>query len=145
MNIGDQVFYVPHQCHAKEKDAQGNLQWVVGAEVTKYVNGRAQKVVQELTGKALEQYLKSKRPIQYIRPAVVWPAIVTQVNDNGTVNLNIQGANTGVTLHYDNVSIDEVSQEPHTCHPVIEPDSVQPFHAYAFHRLASNLPKAVED
>jgi len=119
MQVGDRVCYVPHQCHALESDASGEFPWVM-----EYVHANGKKEV--LEGRrahevitALKRYpdpSEEFKKIRFLYPARTWTATVRGINDNNTVNLDVQSNRGGVTLHYDNVLVDDVAKQPHSCH-----------------------------
>lgn len=118
--VGGAAFYLPSIDHATNANQAGQFPWVLGVKTH---TGE----VKELAGKALADHLRwlkrqGRNPIAEnkrlvpVRPGAPWPAKVTAVNDDGTVNLDIQSNNGGVTLHYDGVPVDPTKQEPHSCH-----------------------------
>lgn len=143
MRKGDKVNYCPHMIHGIQPDHNGDRPWEYGrrlhsrdVRLPKHVKrdtitrGGEEFEVEVLDGNRLNQYIEfikrhpnkdeeSKNLIP-LRPRVLWPAVVKQVNDDGTVNLSIHCVPTGAELHYDNVPVSDVSEvdvhAPHTCH-----------------------------
>lgn len=144
--IKDRVMYLPHSCHAKEKDTYGGYPWAIGRKRQKVVAGKLQHIVEELEGRDLDEFLKSVRSgpnpaeaaknVVYLRPKSVWPALVRSVNEDGTVNLDIVGGNPGVTLHYDNVPVkalyDLKDEDSHVCYPLTASQDIPPQMELAF-------------
>ncbi len=134
---GDVVSYVPHACHANQKDrVRSSYPWVIGKVTQRNVGGETVEIIQELTSDRdvellLEQVAKRPREIKvsdlmrHVRPAEVWPATVRSVNADGTVNLDVQSNQGGVTLHYDGIRIDHEAKTHHTCHPHAEAHKVR--------------------
>ena len=135
IQVGDVIRYVPHECHATKKDAEGDYPWIIGRL------GRDGKTIEELEGQELDLFLAGIRrrgaaiskhshlmgsdtpaarqlaqQVKLVRPRKTWPATVTAVNGDGTVDLDIRGANSAVTLHCSNVKIDCNKSCHHTCH-----------------------------
>ncbi len=129
--VGTRVYYVPHECHAREKDAAGETPWIMGAKTQKVGrSGQVQEHVVPLEGKALDEHYTKPRntraPLVPLRPRMLWVALVSRVASDGTVGLDIQAAQSGVTLHYDGIALDPM-RTSHTCYPVgdepLEPDT----------------------
>lgn len=130
---GDEVLYVPHTIHGRQQNLDGDYTWVWGLKRQHHrvVRGRAEvyEDVEELDDRQTTQQLdlihrhpdpeSQMRNLVPIRPRRKFKAIVRAVNEDETVNLDIQGDN-GVTLHYDNVRVSDVDDEEgvehHTCH-----------------------------
>lgn len=131
MEVGDTVMYVPPVHHALHKDVNGHRPWVLGIREMRVQNGKQTPVVRELQNTKEEDEVlemihrapdreRAKQDLVLIRPRVKWPAVVTGVNFDGTVNLDVQGQLSGVTLHEKNVRIDEAGKHGHTCCSVRE-------------------------
>ncbi len=120
MQVGDKVKYVPAECYAFNRNPNGGYPWDMGKKVIIREGGKVSEGVEKLTGKALEAMLSASRRGNTVRavlmhPNCTWDAVVTSVNEDGTVNLDVQSNNGGVTLHENNVSISD-GKEPDTCH-----------------------------
>lgn len=129
MEKGDKVHYIPDIIHALHKDRSGNYPWAIGRKelVQRVTGGRAfmEERVVELEGIDLENFLEAikrhpnpaeeSRRIAFIRPVRYWPATVREVNQDGTVHLDVEVGN-GFTLHYNNIVVGE---GPHSCMEVI--------------------------
>lgn len=130
--LGDKVLYVPHECHALERDAQGNPVWVIGRKVTRSSPGGGYTTdVEELRGKDLNDFVKSIRmhpnpqrgrsEMVLMHPRTTWIGIVRGVHEPepggeyGSLDLDISSGN-GITLHYDGVPFDSTKQRPHSYH-----------------------------
>jgi hypothetical protein len=125
---GDKVFYVPHLCHAHEKDARGVRPWAIGVTVThtKVTKGKVHilESVHELEGLDLERYLEAIRKspipgeelkkISYLRPQRLLEAVIDEVNPDGTCDLKVRSNVPGVTLLYRGLSFDPDGQTPHS-------------------------------
>lgn len=135
MQIGDKVNYVPAAAHALDRDSRGNYPFVIGRKSRERVPGtnRFEEVVVEMQGAALDAYLRelSNSPergnekdkgLLLVRPCQLWSAVVTSVNEDDTVDLDIAyPRHSGVTLHYGNVPVtssNATDLTPHTCHTV---------------------------
>lgn len=129
---GDRVDYVPHPCHALQKDSlTGDHPWVLGVRHTRnrLVQGRAEvyEEIEELQDKRVEEYLgylkrhpspdEERKNLVLVRPNACWPAVVRAVNGDGTANLDVRSHQGGVTLHYDRVPLDPAGTAAHTFHP----------------------------
>lgn len=124
METGDRVWYWPDEVHALIPDASRQYPWRIGQRVG--------DEVRELQGEPLRQFIAriQKSPAQAgrdrqivrIAPKVRWPATVTEANDDGTVNLDVRGSNTAVTLHLTNVKVVKDNDPPrgNTCFEVPE-------------------------
>jgi hypothetical protein len=116
--VGDKVLYVPHEIHAFQPDAAGNLAWVIGRKVPPSGN------VEELSGKTLQEYLdlirrssdptRARQDLVLMRPSKPWAAVVTAVNEDGTASLDIASTTGGVTLHYRGIPLDSSARKPHS-------------------------------
>lgn len=113
VQVGDTLSYIPDTCHALTAGPAG-YPWVVGVKEKTIDHSKrgASKEVVELTADQLSKRIKSirKHPrakeqmdkLVFIRPKTLWPAKVTAVNEDGTVNLDV-AVGGGVTLHCDNI------------------------------------------
>lgn len=131
----DEVNYLPDELHAFHRDHNGDYTWVIGVRkrvpVLEGTPGQTIEHIQELSTRELDNQLKvlrrhpnpneERKKFVLLRPAKPWKGVVTQVNDDGTVNLDIEVGN-GFTLHYDNVKVDQsknyTHKNKHTCHPI---------------------------
>lgn len=122
--VGQKVNYVPDQAHALDRDANGNYPWVLGFP---RFTSAGKMEIEELAGHRIEEVLNAirrhpnpaeeRRKLTFIRPCKVWPATITAAHEDGTVNLDIQGHNGGVTIHYEKVPYVEAGQaRPHSCY-----------------------------
>ena len=125
---GQEVFYLPDIHHALRPDRNGEYPWLVGVKRNMPDHrGKAVEFVKEFTDKELTQHLieckRSPDPayaiksLMLIRPIKKWKGIVKSVNEDGTVNLEHECSNSGVTLYSPNVSVDLTEKTPHSCHP----------------------------
>lgn len=135
MQVGDNVNYVPDQCHAlipnmtdhPEKGiVRGDYPWVIGF---KERGGE----VREITGVELSNRLKAlkrgrkgfaQEGLEFIRPKISWPAVVTAVRGD-EVDLDVDAPNSAVTLHV-TVKVDPTGKKPHTCHELVEAAAEEP-------------------
>jgi hypothetical protein len=154
---GSRVYYLPHLIHALNRDISGEMSWVMGhKKVSHYQTGfpgqmQAREEVVELSGVQLDKLLDAvkRHPnsaeagkfIVPVRPRSPWPAIVTAINPDGTVDLDVQSNNGGVTLHYGSVPVSE-ADEPHTCRLA---QNVGAQEHLVFDRLHSNTPAHVRE
>lgn len=132
MKVGDKVRYVPHSIHALHKDIAGDYPWHIGRKrvvrqpTTEGIENV--EVVEKLEGKALDVFLadikrapdrkEAMKKLCLIAPKQVWPAVVTAVNADGTVALDVQANRSGITLHEPRVSVNQAEALPHSCHSV---------------------------
>lgn len=85
VEIGDQVLYTPHVCHALDRNQLGKYAW-------------AANVVPEKIRST------PREAIRWLHPQTRWPATVRGVNEDGSLDLDIQNLTMpGVTLHYDKI------------------------------------------
>jgi hypothetical protein len=122
LEVGDKVEYVPALLHALQRDPRdGSYPWRIARRRAK----KGQESHEELQGPEVEKYLafirRHARPeeelknLSLIAPRTTWPATVTAVNEDDTVNLDIQSPN-GFTLHYNGIPVGEgLAYKPHTC------------------------------
>lgn len=148
LKVGDEVEYVPHALHGRQKYPDGGHSWVFGWLVERQVGKEVVRIIEELSTKRLNEQVKylakhsdptvERRKLIPLRPIRTWHAKVRAVNDDGTVNLDIEcGPKSGVTLHYDRIAVvdydkvlelksrqrDSTGMHPasalaHTCHKV---------------------------
>lgn len=129
MEIGELVGYVPSTAHALEPNALGDYPWVIGWKTGKLArnsSGESTEEIEELTGRRLQVIMETLRrqpaesadrqKIVLIKPNCCWDATVASLGVDGTLNLDVKSTKGGVTLHYENVPIDETRLKPHTCH-----------------------------
>lgn len=125
VNVGDTVYYLPHEAHALQADRNGDYAWVMGRKIQRpTTGGRFVADVEELSGKDLRDYLelirrhpdpeRERANLVFLRPAKPWTAQVTAVHDDGSADLDIVSPNGGITLHYPGVPNDETQQKPHS-------------------------------
>jgi hypothetical protein len=125
MDIGSIVAYVPGVEHALQRNQvngphgpAGAYPWVIGR-----VKG---KDTLELADKEAEKFLEfvrrspdvkvAMRQVTFIRPKHTWPGTVTAINDDGTVDLDVQSNMGGVTLHLTGVVVNAGDiNVPHSC------------------------------
>lgn len=120
MQVGDQVKYVPAMCYARDPNPGGGYPWDMGRKIVRRENNQMVEVIEKVTGNELGKLVATAKrgganKLVLIAPNCVWNAVVTAVNEDGTVNLDVQSNNGGVTLHEDNVKISD-AKEPDTCH-----------------------------
>lgn len=148
MEVGDKVRYVPEKTYAMMKDARGDRPWVIGRrKLVKGKAGKLEETVEELEGEALEEFLgavrRSNDPeseaknIVLVRPKGAWSALVRNMNEDGTVDLDVQSPNTGVVLHLDGIAVDEGRAGLHSCHTPTEEELDD--HDYTWKHLVKNF------
>lgn len=132
MNIGDQIGYVPSSTYAMHPNqvngphgAVNDFPWVFGL-LPEFSVKDGETKPKELTQQEAQQFItqlkrhpnpsEQRKRLVFLRPCVAWPAVVTLVNEDGTVNIDIQSNQGGFTLHERNVKIDSTKKTPHTCH-----------------------------
>lgn len=133
-NVGDAVEYLPHVCHAFTPDSNNCYPWVIGMkgppryernpttgeqeiveDVTEIDEGRLHREVLPGVNRAANPKEERARLVP-LRPKHPWPAVITQVYGDGSVDLQAQ-SNVGrgmVTLYYTKVPIDETGRTPHS-------------------------------
>lgn len=124
---GDELCYIPDECHALIKNRlTGQYPWVIGKKKRTNVRGKIVEQVEELSGTATDAFLAGIRKLQtnkeeamsqvvFLRPNGHWKATVRNVNEDGTVDVDIADPRNGSTLHCDGVKIDN-NKAAHTCH-----------------------------
>ena len=122
--VGDKVLYLPHVNHALHLH-HGDLGWVIGRKHSTPTRNGMVEEVEELWGDRLTEFLgalkrspnssQERANMVFIRPNKPWPAVITAVNDDGTVNVDIDAGN-GFTLH-ETVKLHKEGppHTPHTC------------------------------
>jgi len=119
---GDRVSYVPDAAHALNKDRDGNYAWAhynkrdKDKEPLSHDEVDAHLVSHVITHKGRNSFLLV--PLEPTE-GVAWKAIVTGVNPDGTVNLDIPHPDpnlAGVTLNYNNIKEDPGRTIAHTWH-----------------------------
>ena len=126
MKIGDNVNYVPAECHALIEDSRGEYPWVVGHK------DRA-GVVRELSDAELVVKIKTmrrqgssmvKEHLELVRPKTLWPAVVVGI-DGDKVSLDVDQPNSPIT-HHVTVPVDPTGKTPHSCHEIKPKVAVHP-------------------
>jgi hypothetical protein len=119
LSVGDKVGYVPHTHHAMRCDVRtGDLPWVFGRKIMRRgltAKDPMEEVTIELNGQQLEAFLfelknspnreQKRKELVFLRPTKLWNAVVTAVNDNGTVDLDVESNQAGFTLHEKNIAV----------------------------------------
>lgn len=125
MEVGDAVKFIPGKEFALQRNQTGGPHGPAGSYP--WVLGRVKGAdVLELTDKDAEKFLDfirrapdvkmALRQLALVRPKHSWPATVTAVHEDGTVDVDVQSNMGGVTMHLTNVPIGDVADpEPHTC------------------------------
>lgn len=133
--VGDVVEYLPHVCHAFNCNANNEYPWVIGLKQNpRYVINPStgeQEVVEDvvevdeghLHRAVLPNLLNApdsreqRKRLVPLRPKRPWKAVVTEVNPDGTLDLDINSnVGTGmITLGYAKVPVDETGKLPHSC------------------------------
>lgn len=139
MNIGDKVQYVPDLCHALIANTGdfpakgirvGEYPWVIedsdGIELT------APEVTKLLKIMRNRKRTPEQMGLKFVRPAVMWPAVVREVLPDGRVRLDVDAPDSAVILHVTIVT-DSTGTKPHTCFvpkvtapPVVEEHAAPP-------------------
>ncbi len=125
MKVGDKVKYVPDKVHSRERDRNGNFPWVIGKKikgggVQEMSHNEYALMLRGLAKMPEEQRRRMMETLVHVRPALLWDATVRDVVDlpsgKQLVCVDIvSGTNPGITLHCDNVPVDETGVVPHTC------------------------------
>lgn len=128
LEIGDKVRYVPDTCHALVPDHKtGTFPFKMGVKRMDPVS--KEETVTEVSHDKLAAKLASMRrspkgradrdKLVLMSPLVTWPAYVTAVNDDGTVDLHIKhkGEDNDNAMDCPSVKIDLTGKTPHTCRP----------------------------
>ena len=153
--VGDKCWYIPGRAHAFVKDKNNSFPWVFGLRKGFAVRGGEQvEDIKEMTDADALGYFALMRnaptpgdlraAIVLIRPKQRWPAVVTGVNADGTVTLDVQHHNDAVTLHETAVAVDEAEKKPHSCRPLTADEAAGKFTAvtprdlWAFDKLLTN-------
>jgi hypothetical protein len=116
MQVGDKVWYVPAECHAKDKLNDGSLAW----DFSREEKGILTPLSPEEAITMLSFLARRKDKIKTMvatKPRVAWAAEVTKVHEDGKVDLDIYPHLPGVTLHYEKIQVDLTEKIPHSCHP----------------------------
>lgn len=114
IKVGDQVKYVPNECHAFDIDSQGNTAWVF----------KSNKTQKELTtGQVIEhksmvaKQRANKGDVIPHAPRSTWDATVIEIDsETKAATLNIASVQVGVRLEYKNIQFDKTGKIPHTYH-----------------------------
>lgn len=135
ISVGDEVWYVPHICHAFNCNANNEYPWVIGMKQSPHYEidkdtGEEKLVedVKELDEGNLHRVVlpaldrspnpkEARKNLVPLRPSKPWRAVIRKVNPDGTVDLDVD-SNIGsgmTTLHYNRIVLDD-SKKPHTCH-----------------------------
>ena len=136
IQVGDEVNYVPHICHAYNCDGNNRYPWVIGLkkgphyeknpdtgedelveDVVEIDEGHLHRVVIPAMNRSPDPR-EARKQLVPLRPKHPWKAVVRNVNTSkGTADLDIE-SNVGMgmtTLHYNDVPIDDLKGH-HTCH-----------------------------
>jgi len=132
--VGDEVWYLPHMCHAFNCNQNNEYPWVIGMkqnlrlETNEETGERVtvEDLVELDEGRFHRQVLpgivgfpEHRDKVVPLRPRKPWRAVVRRVREDGTLDLDIDSNVDGggmITLHYDRVPIDESATVPHSCH-----------------------------
>lgn len=116
VDLGDNVLYSADKCHAYQIDRNGNYCFKFKA---KYSNGE----IKDVKDVELPKYIAMVKSTPHMsgtlipdRPREMWDAIVTGVNEDGTLNLDIKDPNGFATHHCNNVPFDPTKKKPHSWH-----------------------------
>lgn len=116
--VGDEVWYLPHSCHAFSEGSDGSFPYVVGEKVGDSVRemNRSElrdrlKVAKRSSQKVNDQKVSR---LVLVRPDKPWHGVVRSVNNDGTVDLDIASNRSGITLHYNGVRVTN-EDSTHTC------------------------------
>lgn len=151
IKVGDVLQYFPHALYAKEMNQRTkSFPWEFGWNVVRQdddlTSGPKQRSakptfeIRSLTHAQLKQKLEflarhsdpsqEQKRLVPLRPLESWPAKVTEVNDDGTVDLAVEsGTRSGVTLNLRGVKIVEqhkvrslraAARDPGAAHPACE-------------------------
>jgi hypothetical protein len=115
LEIGSVVAYVPDTIHAfvpfTDENGVTKFTWAIGKKSSP--NGP----VVEMSFDDLVRLKRNKSSklgsVVYMQPNNVWNAVVTEVHEDGSVNLDIKSGDA-VTLHCPNVKEDPTGKTPHT-------------------------------
>ena len=133
--VGDEVQYLPHVCHAFNCDQNNEYPWVIGLranpryetnpatgekelveDVIEVDEGTLNRTVLPGIHRMPDQSQERKRLVP-LRPKKPWKALVTKVNEDGTMDLDVTSnvGNGMLTLHYCRVPVDGSGKVPHSC------------------------------
>lgn len=125
MQVGDKVQYIPAKCHALNRDIKGDYPWVLGQRRFKRVGGKQIEEIEELKDKRIGEYLtylsrhpnpdKERENLVFIRPRETWPSVITAINEDDTVDLDVQSNQGGFTLHLKGIRVSDSTTDPNTC------------------------------
>jgi len=133
--VGTEVEYLPHECHSLNYNQNNEYPWVIGKKQNPRYETNPQTGVQELVEEVEEveegrlhrtvipnihrspNGSEERKRLVPLRPRHPWPAKVTRVNPDGTLDLDILSniGNGMVTLGYRKVPVDETGRIPHSC------------------------------
>ncbi len=114
--VGDSVQYVPDKCNALDEHSPGMFAWQLGWMVntkTKKVEPLTSYVRIKEQMRHIRQRPEDKERLVPIKPQVTWDAVVTDVNEDGTLGLDIKVPG-GATHHYDNILQDKGDDAGHS-------------------------------
>ncbi len=122
VEVGEVVNYVPGRMHARQCNAKREFPWVMGWQHQRMRGGELHTEVEVLSPRRLAEMLEyvdkhsdkatESKKLVPVAPAHFWPAKVVAVNDDGTVDLDIQAhwcesysCGNGVTLTYRGIRV----------------------------------------
>lgn len=120
VNVGDEVLYVPGVEHAFKKVTGKPYPWAVGLRKRQQGRGgKAVETVEEMSERDMDEYHRRKgmhagEELTYLRPSVLWAAVVTAVHEDGSADLDVTYQLAGVILHQLRVGRDETRTKPNT-------------------------------
>lgn len=136
LQVGDDVWYVPHVSHSFNCNLNNEYPWVVGVRQNPHYEENESTGERELVEDVVEveeghlhravlpsvsrhpNPREERQRLVPLRPKKPWRAVVRRVNADGTVDLDVD-SNVGegmITLHYNKVQVDQAGTAPHTCH-----------------------------
>lgn len=125
LSVGDKVIYVPARHHGAARcRLTGKYPWAIGKVVLRTIDGENAEIVQEVRGRDIDlliEKINKRQPgvkieslMRLLRPIEGWPATVCGVNGDGTLNIDVQSNQGGVTIHENGVPASDALTE-HTC------------------------------
>jgi len=133
--VGDKVKYVPHSIHAHQMNKDGFpfvFGWKEGKNVKQLTQDEALLKLKHIKKQPASHAANERAKLVPLHCHKPWDAVVTAVNEDGSLNLDISDPTTGATLHYPGVKIDPTARAMHSCHcceekkeqlPVAQPTS----------------------
>lgn len=115
--VGDKVKYIPNSCHAFDRTQEGGFVFFLKAKVTE-----KGKVIETTDEAAITKMLRKStkddinKNVTVIGPKAFWNAVIEEINEDGSADLEITHPLPGIKYSYQNVPFDGGKATLHSWH-----------------------------